>query len=192
MEKKDVFGDASFLERFIYSAKELKSVSNLCIISILMAMKIVLHMVGTIRLTQSMYIGFGFLVVVVVGSMFGPFVSIFFGLFADILGFIVAPDGKFHFGFTLNSVLGALIYSLFLYKFRLSTKRIVITSVVHDIVINFVLNSMWLAQMYYGNSFIKSFVLRLPKGLIMLPIHCLLCIAVAKALKRVSKISNII
>ena len=173
---------------FKESFNEMKSVKNLCIISLLMAMRILLK-VFSIKITSFLVVGFGFLAYVIVGAMFGPFVAIIFGFLSDILGFYItySGDAPFHWGFTFNSVLSVLIYSLFLYKFKLGLVRCVITQIVHDVIICFILNTYWLSQMYFHNDFLKAFLARLPKELAVLPINCVLTASLVVVFKRVAK-----
>ena len=173
---------------FKNSFNELKSVKNLCIFSILLAMNLVVRFVGTIKITPYLYVGFSFLVYIIVGTMFGPVGSCLFGFLADILGFyIVGSDAPFHWGFTLNTVLGVLIYGLGLYKFKLNTFRVIIVQIIHDVVILLFLNTLWLAQMYFNNNFYKAFVARLLKQCITTPINCFLASAVAACFLVVAK-----
>lgn len=173
---------------FKESFNEMKSVKNLCIISLLMAMRILLK-IFSIKITEYLVVGFGFLAYVIVGTMFGPFVAIIFGFLSDILGFYIASSGSapFHWGFTLNSILSVLIYSLFLYKFKLGVVRSVVTQIVHDIVICFILNTYWLSQMYFNNDVYKAFLARLPKELSVLPINCVLTASLVVVFKRVAR-----
>ena len=170
------------------SALELKSVKNLCIVSILMALRMVVGLFS-IKLTPYLVIGFGFLVYLVVGSMFGPIVSMLFGFFSDVLHFFIFPSGgaSFHFGFTLSSILSVLVYGLFLYKFKLSVLRVVICQIVHDVFIFWILNTIWVSQMYFKNNFAKAFSLRIIKEIGKLPINCILAVIVALVLKRFAK-----
>lgn len=170
------------------SALELKSVKNLCIVSILMAFRLVVGLFS-IKLSAYMVIGFGFLVYLVVGTMFGPIVSILFGFFSDILHFFIFPSGgaSFHLGFTLSSILSVLVYGVFLYKFKLSIVRVVICQIVHDVFIFWILNTVWLSQMYFKNNFLKAFSLRFPKEIGKLPVNCILAVIVAVILKRFFK-----
>ena len=167
---------------------ELKSVKNLCIISFLLAMEMVVRFVGIIRITSYIYVGFGFLIFIIVGTMFGPFVACIFGFLSDIIGFYVIHSGaSFHWGFTLSSILGALIYGMFLYKLKLDVFRVLVVQIMHDLIIYCFLNTLWLSQMYFKNDFWKAFMLRLPKECITIVINSLLAVYLSIMLKRVVK-----
>lgn len=171
------------------SCCELKSVKNLCIISFLLAIALVMKLIGVIKITSYIHVGFGFLVFIIVGAMFGPAVAAIFGLLCDILGFCLVNTGgaSFHLGFTMSSVLGALIYGLFLYKLRLGIVRVILVQIVHDLIIYCVLNTLWLSQMYFNNDFGKAFLLRLPKECITLVVNSVLAVYLGIMLKRVVK-----
>ncbi len=170
------------------SFNELKSVRNLCTFSVLLAMNLVVRLIGTIKITPYLYVGFGFLVYLIVGSMFGPFGSCIFGFLADILGFyILGSDAPFHWGFTLNTVLGVLIYGLGLYKFKFGTFRVIVVQLIHDVVILLFLNTVWLSQMYFNNDFYKAFAARFVKQCITTPINCLLACFVVACFRVVAK-----
>ncbi len=174
--------------KFKESFNEMKSIKNLCIVSLLMAMVLVLKAVATITINNYLRISFVFLVHIIVGTMFGPFVAIIFGFFSDVLGFYVTvSNGPFHWGFTIDSILSVLIYSFFLYKFKLSATRALVTQVVHDVITGVILNTYWLSQMYFQNDFSKAFLSRLPKELAVLPINCVLSISLVVVFKRVAK-----
>ncbi len=183
-----VVGGVKMFSKFKESFNEMKSVRNLCIISLLMALRMLLRIVGSITINHYMVVGFGFLAYIIVGTMFGPFVAIIFGFLSDILCFyLIGSNGPFHWGFTLDSILSVLIYSLFLYKFKLSATRALVTQIVHDIIICVILNTYWLSQMYFQNDFSKAFLSRLPKELIVLPINCVLTVSLVVVFKRVAK-----
>lgn len=184
------------VKMFKDSFLEVKSVKNLCIISILMAMNLTLCFVGTIKLTDYAHISFGFLVFFIVGTMYGPVVSFLFGFFADILGFYVRANfigvsGRFHLGFTLTSVLSATFYGLFLYKYKLNASRVIIVEIVKDLICNWFLNSLFLAQLLFNNDFKRAFFLRLPKECCCIVINCVLVLILANSLKRVAKGLNL-
>lgn len=171
------------------SALELKSVKNLCIISFLLAVKIVIQFVCTIRIANYLHVGFSFLVFIIVGSMFGPVVSFLFGFMADILGFCICSgsgkSGAFFIGFTISSILSAVIYSLFLYKFKFGVARVIVMQIIHDLIICFCLNTLWLSITVFGGNLQKAFFARILKECLVLPINCIMALVVASAFKKV-------
>lgn len=170
------------------SFSEFKSVKNLCTMSILMALYMVVRFIGMIRINHFIHVGFGFLVFLIAGSMFGAAFSFIFGLLGDVVCFFVFPsDGRFNIGFTISSIISALIYAFFLYKYKLTITRALLAQIVHDIVVSLLLNTYFLAFMYFKGSILKSFFARLPKFLICLPINCVLAVSLLILFRNVVK-----
>ena len=171
---------------FKRSLSEFKSVKNICIMSLLMAIILVLRMFVSIKINEYLQIRFDFLIFIISGAMFGPAFAFLFGFLADIVLFYVnGGGGNFHFGFTLCSILSALMYGIFLYKYKLGVVRTVILQIVHDIIICFLLNTYWLSSMNFNGNFKLAFFSRLPKECLMLPIRCAMAVAIVLLLKRV-------
>ncbi len=171
------------------SFSEFKSVKNLCIMSILMAMFMSVRFIGTISIADYIRVEFGFLVFLIAGSMFGPAFAFLFGFLGDVVCFFMFSSGRapFNIGFTISSIISALIYAFFLYKFKLTITRVLLAQVVHDIVISLLLNTYLLAFMYFKGSITKSFFVRLPKFLICLPINCVLAVFLLILFRSVAK-----
>ncbi len=167
---------------------EFKSVKNLCIMAVLMALLMSVRFIGMIRINHFIHVGFGFLVFLIAGSMFGHAFSFLFGLLGDVVCFFMFPsDGPFNIGFTVSSIISALIYALFLYKYKLTLARALLAQIVHDIVISLLLNTYLLAFMYFKGDILKSFFSRLPKFLICLPINCILAVSLLVLFRNVVK-----
>ncbi|WBW50298.1 folate family ECF transporter S component [Peptoniphilus equinus] len=119
--------------------------------AILTALSIILTRFLSIMLTENLRIGFGSLPIMISGMMFGPLVGGLTGLVADIIGVLINPQGAFHLGFTLSSVLtGALpgLVVLLTRKDKGSWLNIVLSIVVVYGLVHLCLNSFWLTQLY--------------------------------------------
>ncbi|MBR1891948.1 MAG: folate family ECF transporter S component [Lachnospiraceae bacterium] len=139
-----------------------------------------------IPVTQVIEIRFGSLPLAVAGSLLGPVIGGVVGALSDILGYIVKPTGPFFPGFTFNSIVSGVIYGLMLKpdaEGNVSIKRIVLSKVICTVIVNMLLNTLWLS-MLYGNAFKALFFTRLPKELIMFPINTILLIAAMKPIKK--------
>ena len=139
-----------------------------------------------IPITNVIEIRFGSLPLAVAGSLLGPVVGGVVGGISDVLAYIVKPTGPFFPGFTINSILSGVIYGLTLKPDtdgNVSIKRIVISKLICTVLINMLLNTLWLS-MLYGNAFKVLFFSRLPKEIIMFPVNTLLLIAVMKPMKK--------
>lgn len=173
--------------KFKKSALELKNVKNVCFLSLFAVLKIILSSLK-IAVAPEIYISFGFLVYIFIGGFFGPFCSVIFAIITYILSFVFVSYISFHFGFLFSSVVSCFIFSLFLYKKKFSFKRVVLGTIVNDVVVHFFLNILWLSQLFHNGDFLKAFVVRIPKGFVMLFVNCFLAVLVIVFIKKLSKI----
>lgn len=156
------------------AGKEMKSVKNLAVVSLLIALEIV---ISTIYIplptysTQRIY--FSFLVVALIGLLYGPVVSFWAALIGDLLGFMIHPQGAFFFGYTITAICGALIFSLFLYRTRITITKILICKLCINLFVNVGMNSLW-DSMLLGSGYFPLMIARIPKNLLMLPIEVLM------------------
>lgn len=169
-------------EQFINSSKELKSLKNVILISLLLALSTA---IGSFTLAFGNYIKIGFssLVNEFAYMLFGPAVGIIFGMLSDILNYIVKPTGAFFPGFTLNAMIAGMIYGIILYKKNITFKRVFVAKLIVTLVVNLGLTTFWLCIMY-GNSFMAIFPLRCIKNFIMLPINSILLFTLIKCLEK--------
>lgn len=176
----------SFLEKFRSSSKELKSIENLIICALLMAITLVISSFSIV-IGDYIKIGFSFIASELAYLLFGPVVGAIFGGTVDILAYIVKPTGPYFFGFTLSAILSGLIYGMFLYKKPISIWRILLVKAIVAVLINMLLGTYWLSLMY-GKGFLVLFPLRAIKNLVMLPINSILFYTVAKMLEQTKMI----
>lgn len=165
------------------SAKELGRVSTVSVTGMLVALSTVLSFF-TIVVSSVLEIGFSFLPLAVSGMMFGPVVGGITGVLGDVLGYFIKPNGPFFPGFTLNALLSGVLYGFFLYRKPVTLKRTILVSVVLMLLINLLLNPLWLSMMY-GKAFIALVVGRVVKNLLMLPIHVALLYSILKMVEKV-------
>ena len=103
-------GTLSISQKFRQSAQELKSVRTLTGVSMLLAMSIVISFVGSVRLTETLKIGLGYLITALLGMLYGPFTAAIAAGAGDIIKYLLKPDGAYFFGFTLTAMLGGMVY----------------------------------------------------------------------------------
>ena len=173
------------LRKIKSSFNEFKKIRNLSILSMLLVVKILISLFQ-INLAVGMKISFGFLVYMIVASLYGFFSGIIFVILAYMLNFIIGVVEIFHIGFLISNIFCVLTYSIFLYKLNLKVKRVVIATIINDLVIHFILNNIWLAQIY-GSSFSSIFSIRIVKNIIMMPLDCVLAAFVVIALRKIVK-----
>lgn len=156
-------------ETFFSSLHELKSTRNVVLCGLLAALAVVLGTVASISVGLYIKIGFSGLPNRIVEFLFGPVVGCLFGGALDILKYIIKPDGPFFFGFTFNAMLAGVIYGSILYKKPVSIPRIVCAEFLAKVLVNCVLNTLWIS-MLYGQGFLAIMPMRVLKNAIMLPI----------------------
>lgn len=156
-------------ETFFSSLYELKSTKNVVLCGLLAALAVVLGTVASISVGPYIKIGFSGLPNRIVEFLFGPVVGCLFGGALDILKYIIKPDGPFFFGFTFNAMLAGVIYGSILYRKPVSIPRIVCAEFLAKVLVNCVLNTLWIS-MLYGQGFLAIMPMRVLKNAIMLPI----------------------
>ena len=158
---------------FSESKRSFVNVQCLAILGILMALAVVLGFVASIDLGPYIRIGFSGLPNRIVEYLFGPIVGCIFGGIGDIVKFIVKPSGPFFFGFTFNAMLSGIIYGAILYKKPIHIGRIFVAELIIKVLINCVLNTLWL-DMLYGKGFFAILPMCVLKNAIMLPIDTII------------------
>lgn len=137
-------------------------------------------------------ISFGEIPIMMSGLMFGPLVGGITGLVADLVGVLINPQGAFHPGFTLSSILWGAIPGLFLlifkrsenYESTYSFKKIFISVLVSFVVISLTLNTIWLKHLY-GTGFIALLPGRLLNAAVSVPLQSVIITTLFKYLKSI-------
>jgi ECF transporter S component (folate family) len=137
--------------------------------AILTAISIVLSRFLSIFISQTLKIGFSSIPLMLCGLMFGPLVGAMSGLAADLIGAMIFLGGQFHLGFTLSSILTAVIPAL-VKKYLIRDKKnstllIVVSVILTFLVAHLLLNSLWLTQLY-GMTYPALMISRAPKVII--------------------------
>lgn len=173
----------SIYRSFVCSSKELKSVKNLVLVSLLLSMKLILNMF-TVQFTQYLHLSFNFLVDGVIGVFFGPAIGGLCGGMSDIINYVTNPTGPFFPGFTLSAVITGIIYGIGFYKKDVTMLRCFLVELSVCIIINLLLTTLWLS-MLYGNSFFALLPVRVFKNILTLPINTMLLYVVLTSVKRI-------
>ncbi|MGI5896895.1 MAG: folate family ECF transporter S component [Oscillospiraceae bacterium] len=172
-----------FVRKFSQSLGEFRSLRNLTMMAMLLAMKVALSFF-TIQPLPSLKIGFSFLALAVAGMMFGPSVGFLLGAAGDIISFVIKPTGAFNPAMTLIAALGGLIWGLALYKNQCTLPRVIIGKTCITVICNLLLTTLVLS-LFFGQVFNEIFPLRLVKNLCTLPVEILLATIVCKAVSKI-------
>lgn len=168
---------------FVESSKELTKIKTITIVAILISMSVVCDLLKiNIYLTQELKISLSFIFLSVIGYLFGPVVAAISGASMDILGYVVNPTGAFMVGFTISKILEGFIYGVFLYK-KETPLRSFSAKLCVNILINCLINTLWLYIMYGDLETIKFFI-RLGKNIMLLPFEVLAIHFIIKILNK--------
>ncbi len=154
--------------------------------ALFLASSVVLARILAIR-TPIIYINFAFVPLVLSGIILGPKYTILISTLSDIVGALLFPTGSYFFGFTISAMLSGLTYGLILKRkeFKLDKQffiRLLLTSLIVCILINGVINTIWIILITKGASNIIIPV-RIIKELIMVPVIIITTLTLTKLLK---------
>ncbi len=128
------------------SAGELKKTHSLCGIALLLALSVVADQfsfyVGPVK------VGVGSLISAMYGCFYGPVAGGFAAGAGDLVKYLVRPTGAFFFGYTLNAILGGVLYGIFFYKMRVTLLRAVVCKLTINILVNGLLGTVWYSMVY--------------------------------------------
>lgn len=138
-------------------------------------------------------ISFGEIPLMISGLLFGPVVGGISGIAADLIGVTINPQGAFHPGFALSSMLWGVIPGLFGLYFKskakngniFSTQRIVFTVVVSIVIISLGLNTLWLSTMF-GKGFMVLLPGRVMSAFVNIPLQSFIIRLLIKHLRRLA------
>jgi len=139
---------------------------------------------------SALRISFGELPLMLSGMIFGPLVGGLTGLAADIIGFLINPQGPYHPGFTLSSILWGVIPGIIMYALKgkkgydklFSFKNIFLAVAVVTIVVSLGLNTYWLSNLF-GRGFIVLLPTRFLAAIISIPLNAIILKYLLKYLK---------
>lgn len=169
-------------EQFVNSWCELKHVNCIAITAMLIAVGVILGYFS-VQVTDFLRIGFSGLANELAAFLFGPVVGGLMGGVGDILKYIMKPTGAFFFGWTLNAILGPMIYGIMLYHRPINLKRIFAAKILVALIVNLLLGTLWLSIMY-GKAFFLLLPARAVKQLVSVPVDALLLYVVLQMLSK--------
>lgn len=164
---------------FAGSIREFSHFSSIAGASMLLAVSIVLSIFVMIPISPTLKMGIAYLATAMLGMIFGPVLGGLTAGLGDLIKFLLKPDGIFFPGFTLNAILGGVIYGLFFYKNRVSLSRCIAAKVSVNLFLNILLNTYWLSILY-GDAYLVLLVSRLWKNIVLLPFEVTLLFVVLR------------
>lgn len=169
------------------SADEFKHVTSICVASMMTALNTLLGAFKIILIPKILTISFASLATASCAMFCGPLLTGTVGAIADILKYIIRPDGPFFPGFTINEFLTGVIYGFFFYKLsEVSLKRCILARLTIVLFMNMFLTPLWL-YILYGDSFWALVSTRIIKNIVMFPIDVMLLYMVMQITSRALK-----
>ena len=163
------------------AASELKSVKKLAFAALMMAICLMLSYIPSVPLLGGAKLTWGFLGRSICAMVCGPVMGLVFGCAEDLLSFFMTGGGGYPFfpGYTLTTMLGMLFYSLFLYRSRVTVRRIFLAKLVTNIQ-NVLLGALW-SSILYGKAYLVLASGSAIKNLIMLPVQTVILVVLFSA-----------
>jgi len=152
------------------------TVRKMAVIALLIAMEVVLTRFLSIQ-TPVMRIGFGFLPIVIIAVLYGPWYAGIAAAMADILGALLFPIGVYFPGFTITAFLGGAVYGLFLHNNNSGIKQNLIHISAAALIVTLALQlalDTWWVSIITGTSYTEWLAVRAVRATIMLPIQIIL------------------
>lgn len=176
------------------AAAELKDLRKLTFAALMIALCIMLGHVPSVPLFGGAEITWGFLARSVCAMVCGPVLGVVFGFAEDILSFFLTGGGGYPFfpGYTLTTMLGVLIYSLFFYRTRVTVRKVFFAKLLTNI-LNVTLGALWMAILM-GKAWYVTASGSAIKNMIMLPVQTIILVllfsALLPVLRKMKLVSN--
>ena len=163
------------------AASELKNIRKLAFAALMMAICLMLSYIPSVPLIGSSKLTWGFLGRSVCAMVCGPVMGLAFGCAEDLLSFFMTGGGGYPFfpGYTLTTMLGMFFYALFLYRSRVTIRRIFLAKLVTNIQ-NVLLGTLW-SSILYGKAYLVLASGNAIKNLIMLPVQTVILVVLFTA-----------
>lgn len=160
----------NYFVMFKENVKDIKNVRVLVGVSLFCALNVILNMFS-IQLTPMIKISFGSIAVAASCYFYGPYPNMIAAFVLDTVNYMLRPVGPYQPWFMISSVMIAVLYSLFFYKQeKIGFIRCAFARLSVILIVNLVLNSLWLSMMY-GNAFWVLVSERVLKNVLMFPIE---------------------
>lgn len=156
--------------------------------AVLLAMHITLSRLLSIQ-TPISKTSFAFVPTMLCAVWLGPKWTVLLNVLADLIGAIFFPIGTYFVGYTIGTAIAGFIYGIILYKKEEDSYkdfqfiiRLTVSTILVAIIVNMGLTNLWMS-ITNGKAFIPIFLSRLPKHLIMIPVHIIVIFALEKILR---------
>lgn len=166
------------------AVRDFRQVRTLCFAALMIAACVALSHVPSIRIDvtdlYSARVSWGFLARSLCSAVCGPVTGLVFGFAEDTISFFLNPQGAYFPGYALTTMLGNLIYALFLYRTRVTVARIFLAKLCTN-VLNVFLGSLWSAILS-SQGYLYYMTTSAIKNTIMLPVQTVMLVVLFGAL----------
>ncbi|MBQ4641077.1 MAG: folate family ECF transporter S component [Oscillospiraceae bacterium] len=173
------------------AASELKSLKMLVVTALLIALRVALKPLAIPLGNPQLCIQTAMLATALGAMIFGPVVAIPAAIISDTIGFMIFPNGDYFLPFVLTEIASTMVYSLCLYRSKVSATRVMLARFLICFVVNMILQTLIIAWQYTymgnpesaKNQILGIFtVSRLFKNLFFFPIESVVMTLFLKAL----------
>ncbi len=158
-----------------YTANRKVSTSQLTIMALLLAFRIILAYIPSIRLGEYAQIGVGFLGSTLTSVIVGPWWGIVISSLNDIVSALI-NGYSFFFGYTLSAAIAGYIWGVMLWRKEHTWLRVFLAVTLITFIVNLGLGSLWI-KMLYGQAWAAFMPVRIIKNLISWPLNTILAYA---------------
>lgn len=134
----------------------------------------------SIPVSDGIFVTWGFLARAVCGMVGGPLNALVFGFAEDTVSFFLKPSGPYFPGYCLTTMLGTMIYALFLYRARITVLRVFLAKLCTN-ALNVALGALWSAILYQ-KGYLYQMARSAVKNTVMLPIQTVMLVVLLMAL----------
>ena len=162
--------NVKFWDSALKEVRNLK-VFNMCFIAVLFALQLSLKTIKIYTGFANLTIGITYLVFAYICLIYGPVWGLIIGFGSDVIGFMIAPDNVFHFGYTIQAMLTGFVYGLCLYKTNVTFSKVLLCRIIVNILLNAVYGSILQASISlfnYEATMTYFYAVMLPKNIVYL------------------------
>ncbi len=130
---------------------------------------------------ENLRVYFTFFITAVGCAVYGPVLGVLAAAVTDTLNYMLFPSGAYFPGYLLSEMLAAVIYSLFLYRKKITVFRLFGAKFLVNYVVNVGMGSLW-SQILFGKGYLYYLVKSLIKNSLLLPLEVMLLAALFSVL----------
>lgn len=161
------------------AAMEVKNLRRLMFAALISALSIVIGGFY-VAVGENLRVYFTFFLTATGCAVYGPVLGIMAAAVTDTLNYLLFPSGAYFPGYLLSEMVAALIYSLFLYRKRITVLRLFGAKLLVNYLVNVAMGSLW-SQILFGKGYLYYLVKSLIKNSLLLPVEVIIMAAVFAA-----------